>query len=241
MSVAPAPVAAPVEGDVAYASLWLADVERARAFYGALLGWTFGSAAGPGSTPVEGMTPPQGLFPHTGHPTLFLAYTVDDIDAAAARVEAAGGRVERRADEPYGRIADCVDDQGTSFALHQSTGGSRVPQHGTNHGDIAYITMEVIDVQRTRAFYGAVLGWRFAPGSSAGGWQVPAVAPMVGLSGGHAEHTAIPMYRVSDIEAAVEKVRALGGSATDPVVRPYGIESTCVDDQGMRFYLGDLS
>jgi predicted enzyme related to lactoylglutathione lyase len=46
------------------------------------------------------------------------------------------------------------------------------------------------------------------------------------------------MYRVDDIHAAVERVRAEGGSATDPERQPYGLSSTCVDDQGTRFYLG---
>jgi uncharacterized protein len=35
-------------------------------------------------------------------------------------------------------------------------------------------------------------------------------------------------------------VRTAGGSATDPVQQPYGLTSECVDDQGTRFYLGEL-
>ena len=47
------------------------------------------------------------------------------------------------------------------------------------------------------------------------------------------------MYRVDDIAAAVERVRAAGGTATDPVAQPYGWTSECVDDQGTRFSLGE--
>ena len=63
-------------------------------------------------------------------------------------------------------------------------------------------------------------------------------APMIGLSGGHERATAVPMWRVDDIATAVERVRAAGGNATEPVQQPYGITSECTDDQGMRFYLG---
>jgi uncharacterized glyoxalase superfamily protein PhnB len=64
--------------------------------------------------------------------------------------------------------------------------------------------------------------------------------PMVGISGGHARATTVPMYRVDDIAAAVSAVRHAGGTATDPEVQPYGTTSTCTDDQGTRFYLGEL-
>jgi uncharacterized protein len=62
----------------------------------------------------------------------------------------------------------------------------------------------------------------------------------VGISGGHETATTVPMYRVDDIRAAADAVRAHGGTATDPQAQPYGITSTCTDDQGIRFYLGQL-
>jgi len=65
-------------------------------------------------------------------------------------------------------------------------------------------------------------------------------APMVGLQGGHPQVTIVPMYRVDDIETAVARVRAAGGTSTDPEVQPYGISADCVDDQGTRFHLGQL-
>ena len=91
-----------------------------------------------------------------------------------------------------------------------------------------------------RAFYGRVLGWHFSSGRVADGWQVDAVTPMVGLSGGHDVATAIPLYVVDDIAAAVRTVRRAGGSATDPETQPYGITANCRDDQGTRFYLGQF-
>jgi uncharacterized protein len=52
--------------------------------------------------------------------------------------------------------------------------------------------------------------------------------------------TAVPMYLVDDIEAAVGRVRAAGGTASDPERQRYGVTSDCVDDQGTRFNLGEL-
>ena len=44
-------------------------------------------------------------------------------------------------------------------------------------------------------------------------------------------------YRVDDIAAAVERVRAAGGHAEEPVRRPFGLLADCVDDQGATFRL----
>jgi predicted enzyme related to lactoylglutathione lyase len=48
------------------------------------------------------------------------------------------------------------------------------------------------------------------------------------------------MYRVDDIAAAVERVRAAGGTSTDPERQPYGVTADCADNQGTHFYLGTL-
>lgn len=44
-------------------------------------------------------------------------------------------------------------------------------------------------------------------------------------------------YRVNDIAAAVERVRAAGGRADEPERRPVGLLAECADDQGMTFRL----
>jgi predicted enzyme related to lactoylglutathione lyase len=62
---------------------------------------------------------------------------------------------------------------------------------------------------------------------------------MTGMHGGNAADTAVPMWKVDDVAAAVERVRAAGGTATDPERQPYGTTSEATDDQGVRFYLGD--
>jgi predicted enzyme related to lactoylglutathione lyase len=229
------------EGDVIYASLWVPDVERASAFFGSVLGWTYGPGSSERSRQVEGATPRIGLWGGEDRNTLFLCYAVDDIRAAVERVRDAGGEAEEPERHPYGVVANCVDTQGSPFALYDLDPADptrRGPANGARHGDISYVTHEVPDSAAARAFFGEVLGWRFQPGHVEDGWGIEDVVPMSGMAGGQPQATVVPMYRVDDIGAAVERVRAAGGTSTDPAQQPYGITATCTDDQGTRFYLG---
>ena len=229
-------------GDVGYVSLWVPDVERASAFFSSVLGWRYAPGSAQGRQ-VEGLSIHHGLWGNVEPTTLFLCFAVADIEAAVERVRAAGGTAGEPHAEPYGMTSECADDQGVRFAMFSPPGGTSDvagPPTGVRHGDLAYVTMEVVDSTRARRFYGSVLGWRFAPGGVEDGWQVEDIVPMVGVSGGHQRATAVPMYRVDDIERAVEEVRVAGGSATFPEAQPYGITSSCSDDQGTRFYLGQL-
>jgi predicted enzyme related to lactoylglutathione lyase len=223
-------------GDVVYVSLWVPDVERAAAFFGAVLGWRYTPGSSPQGRQVEGVTPSHGLWGDQERSTLFLCFAVDDVEAAARRVRDAGGRGEEPRSEPYGLTADCVDDQGLPFALVSAPGEATAARPF----DLAYITMEVPDSERARTFYGSVLGWRFSPGRVPDGWNVEDVQPMAGMAGGADRPTVVPLYRVADVAAAVERVRRAGGTATDPERQPYGVTAVCADDQGTRFYLGEL-
>jgi predicted enzyme related to lactoylglutathione lyase len=230
-------------GDVGYVSLWVPDAQRARDFFGSVLGWSFAPGSGPQGHQVADVTLHHGLWGAQERSTLFLCYLVDDVDAAVTRVRAAGGEAREPTEAPYGRVADCLDDQGTPFALYRPPSGEpgpRLAPHGTRQGDLAYITLEVADSSRTRAFYGVVLGWHLTPGRVDDGWQVDDVRPGIGVHGGQDRATGVPMYLVDDIGTAVERVRAAGGTASDPERQPYGVTADCVDDQGTRFNLGQL-
>lgn len=231
------------QGDIGYVSLWVPDVGRAAAFFSSVLGWTYEPQAAGHARQVADRALHHGLFGGQDRSTLFLCYVVDDVDAAVVRVGAAGGRAEDPTPEPFGRAAMCVDVEGTPFTIYEpppGPRGPRLPANGAVQGDVAYITMEVQDSAAVRAFYGAVLGWHFNPGRIEDGWGPAEVVPMTGLSGGHDVTTVLPMYRVDDIGDAVARVRAAGGTATDPESQPYGLSSDCVDDQGTRFSLGQL-
>jgi uncharacterized glyoxalase superfamily protein PhnB len=226
-------------GDIGYASLWVHDAERARSFFSRVLGWR--TAVTAGRPQVEGQNPPLGINVTSERSTLCPAFAVRDIAEAVRQVRDGGGEPGEVTTEPWGPACMCTDDQGTQFSVFQplagvsARAGDQVPS-GRN-GDLAYVTMEMADSTKARSFYGSVLGWHFSPGSVPDGWRVDGPHPMVGLSGGHAEVTLVPVYRVGDIGAAVGRVRAEGGTATDPEARPYGVSSECTDDQGTRFGL----
>lgn len=243
ISGSPVPIG-PRHGDVGYVSLWIPDVERAASFFSRVLGWRYRPAGGSPGRQVEGLSLHHGLWGGEAHSTLFCCFAVDSLDDAVQRVRNAGGHAEEPLLEPYGLISSCTDDQGVRFALFEPPGGvahgEPTSRNGSVPGDLAYVTMEVVDSARARAFYSSVLGWSVTPGRVADGWQVEGVSPMVGLSGGHEVATTVPMYRVDDVEAAVRAIRDAGGSSTDPEHFPYGITATCTDDQGTRFYVGQL-
>src|SRR5208283_4898530 len=119
------------------------------------------------------------------------------------------------------------------------------PRNGVRHGDVSYITLGLPDLARGRAFYAAVLDWRFSPGSSEHGAQVDDIVPMLGLWDGEQPpggriHGAVLGFRVDDITAAVAAVRAHGGTVSDPHREPYAMAAEGHDDQGVPFYLHEL-
>jgi predicted enzyme related to lactoylglutathione lyase len=107
-------------------------------------------------------------------------------------------------------------------------------------GDVAYVSLFVPDLGRATAFFGSVLGWTFGPGSSEQAAQVEGRSRSHGVLGGQEGSNLLMCFAVDDVDAAVERVRAAGGTATDPVAQPYGRTSECVDDRGTRFSLGEL-
>ncbi|MGE2716475.1 VOC family protein [Mycolicibacterium litorale] len=225
-------------GDVGYVSLWTSDAERAAAFYGHVLGWTYD----PVTRQVTNTDLPTGIFAGDGPATLFCSYAVDDLDAARQAITAAGGTVGATTEHEFATTVDATDPLGHPFAVFTpSLPTPRPALNGTGPGELAYITYEVADSAAFREFYGRVLGWTFEPGRVNDGWQVGESHPMAGMAGGSARPATVPQWTVADIDDAVRRVREAGGSVLQPPSRqPYGLTAECVDDQGARFYLGQF-
>jgi len=237
-----APSGRPLQvGDVGYASLWRPDVVAAERFYGAVLGWTVeGDHSGQGRR-ITGTGQHLGMYGGQESATTLCCYAVPDVDATGALGRAAGGTAEEPTAEPFGRTASCVDDQGVPFAVFAPEAGSARPDT-TATGTLTYLTIEVPDAGRARAFYGTVLGWGFRPGRVPGGWHAVArsgddTSPTTGLFGGAAAASVVPMFVVDDVAAAVAAVRAAGGTADDPAEAGYGVSARCTDDQGAAFWV----
>ena len=159
---------------------------------------------------------------------------VDDVDGTTERARRSGASVEREpADQPYGRAAVIVDPFGHRWIL------LRPPAHATRlrQGDVANVTMAAPDSLRAKEFYQAVLQVPFSQGHP-GTWRTDQTQPPLGIWPARGAGPEVQLsYRVDDIAAAVERVRAAGGHADEPERRPFGLLAVCADDQGATFRL----
>jgi uncharacterized protein len=109
-------------------------------------------------------------------------------------------------------------------------------------GELAFFELGVEDAERGRAFYSELFGWRFEPGPGDGfviGTEVPG-----GMHGGDPGGSPYLFFAVDDIEAAVDRVRELGGTideldvgGDEETVARFGHFRICRDDQGSPFGL----
>jgi uncharacterized glyoxalase superfamily protein PhnB len=113
------PVPGPRPGDTVYLTLRVPDGARARDFYEAVLDWSAVPGRVPDGWQVEGTTPMLGIGGGSDDPAVVPMYAVDDIEVAVAAVQTAGGTAGEIDRQPYGRTAECTDDQGLPFYLGQ--------------------------------------------------------------------------------------------------------------------------
>ncbi|MGV0783859.1 VOC family protein [Mycolicibacterium sp. XJ775] len=225
-------------GDVGYVSVWAPDAARAAAFYGHVLGWTYDPATGQ----VTNTRQPIGIFSVAGAGNLFCCYAVTDLDGARQAILAGGGQPGQTQEFDFGTVLDATDPAGTPFAVFLPTPGTPRPElNGAGPGELSYLTYEVPDSTAFKEFYSRVFFWTFEPGRINDGWGVQGSQPMSGVAGGAERATAVPMWTVADIDAAVARVREAGGTVLQqPSRQDYGFMAECTDDQGVRFYLGQV-
>ncbi|MGB0099170.1 MAG: VOC family protein [Nocardioides sp.] len=244
------------QGTPSYVELVTPDQEAAKRFYGPMFGWQledvpmgddgyYVAVAKEGDT-VAGIS---GPMPGMGdHPAFWGVYlTVDDVDAATAKVAGAGGRVDA---EPFdvmdmGRMSAIADPTGARVNLWQprsSIGTERANEPGTP------IWNEVItpDVAAATAFYSEVLGvgWEEMPmedgpayqclvadGRQVGGAMPP---PMEGVP----PHWNV-YFNVESVDASITQATDLGGSVLAPAFDVAGVGRMAVlaDPQGAMFSL----
>ncbi|UXA14623.1 VOC family protein [Mycobacterium sp. SMC-8] len=225
-------------GDVGYVSVWTPDARRAAAFYGHVLGWVVDSA----TQTVTNVGQRIGLASAPEQHTLFCCYAVTDLHGARDSIVAAGGTVGEVEGFPFGDLLRARDSQGVEFGVYVPARTEPRPLlNGGGHGDLSYITYFVPDSTVFKAFYGRLLFWTYEPGRIDDGWAVVGAHPMSGAAGGTTPAVIVPMWTVDDIDAAVSRVREAGGTVIEePSEQSYGKSALCADDQGTRFYLGEL-
>ncbi|MGV9248988.1 VOC family protein [Streptomyces sp. NPDC003710] len=228
------------------------DQDAAKSYYGRLFGWTFNDLPGSqGSawslatmngdvvTAIAAQTPETAV--QSRKPTWRTYLAVDDVDAAAAKVEATGGRLLMPPHDATeaGRTAIAIDPTGVIIGLLQAgVGATLVNEPG------AYTWSELMTDGRevALAFYKDVFGLTAKTVDMAG-------SPFTGLLvdedmvGGiippqreGVVHRWIVYFAVADAYESAERAEALGGTVVHgPIETPVGPLAALRDPQGAAF------
>lgn len=218
-------------GVPSWADLGTPDIEAAAQFYAGLFGWTVEDEGPPEAGGYRMCTlrgrPVAGLGPqmNPGPPVWATYVTVNDADAAAEAVKAAGGQEVMAPMDvlDVGRMAVFTDQAGAFFSVWQAkahTGAGIVNEPGS----MSWNELVTDDVEGSKAFYNAVFGWgaethegdmpytEWKLGDRSVGGMLPKPPDM--------PEEAPPYwgvyFAVEDTDAAVAKVSELGGSVVMP-------------------------
>ena len=111
-------------------------------------------------------------------------------------------------------------------------------------GELAFFEIGVDDAERARAFYERLFGWGFEPGPSGSGFVIRTPDVPGGMHGGDAGASPYVFFLVDDMDAALARVRELGGAVEETDVEGdeesvarFGRFRLCRDDQGSAFGL----
>ena len=203
--------------------------------------------------PEYGMRSPRSVGSVVGG----ISLTVDDADAVVAAAEKAGAKVLKavqdefhgdrtgRIQDPFGHVwsirtpkARVSDAQNRALWNELSAGNTAVTYEPAV--EVGYYTFGVPDVERGRRFYAAVFGWELSPAQRNGDAayaHVDNVRLPLGLTNDTKDASPHLYYRVADIEDAIARVRANGGSAEPVWESKSGRGASCRDDQGVAFSL----
>lgn len=242
-------------GEFCWINVLTPDPDEARAFFGALLGWTYPELPGMGHLiQVDGHRC-GGLWDLAGPNTppgapagIGVMVRVDDADDTSARAVALGGQAKPAFDiMEQGRMAECWDPNGAQFDLWQPklNGGTDVDT--TVHGAPSWFETMTTDVARASTFYEQLFGWttesQVMPGMTYTSFKLDG-AYVAGMMAITPEMGPIPphwgvYFTVSDIEEAERHAITLGATLFLPVqdIPGVGRFAGVTSPQGVMFYV----
>jgi hypothetical protein len=236
------------------------DTDAAKSFYGGLFGWQFDDMPMPGGPTysmamkdgelVAGLSPQSADTTDQGVPPFWSTYiAVDDVDAATARAEGAGGQVLMPPSDvtQAGRMSVVADPSGAAVGLWQARqhiGATLVNEPGT----LIWNELLTDDADAACAFYAEVVGLTselsdmggnpytlFKVGDDMVAGSMP--PPMEGIP----NHWHV-YFAVEAMGPALDKARQLGGKVINgPMPTPIGPMATVSDPQGAMFSLFEPS
>lgn len=206
-------------GEFCWFNILTPDPENARAFFGALLGWTYSwPMISVGEHRIGAIHDLYGPMTPKGTPPLIgQMIKVASADEAVAKVRAAGGKARDPFDiGPAGRMAVCHDPTGAEYDVWEGKGlpGTSVDPHA--HGAPCHFELFTPSVEKARAHYETVFGW------------MPDASVCEGEPAGWATH-----FAVADVAASVAKARDLGADVLKNTEKMAHLRSP----QGVPFWI----
>jgi predicted enzyme related to lactoylglutathione lyase len=159
-------------GKFVWYELMTTDLAAAEDFYAKVVGWTPKDAGAPGmaytlmlagETQVAGvMTLPKDASDAGAAPFWIGYVAVDDVDAYAQKVVAAGGALHKPAEDipGVGRFAGVADPHGASFVIFKGMEGmTPPPAMPESPGYVGWRELMAGDMETDFAFYSGLFGW----------------------------------------------------------------------------------
>jgi predicted enzyme related to lactoylglutathione lyase len=244
------------QGTPSYVELVTPDQQAAREFYSTLFGWEVeevplddqGSVYLAAALQGDAVAGISGQMPEmAGHPAFWGVYlAVDDVDAAAARVAAAGGKVEAGPFDvmDLGRMAAVQDPTGARVNLWQA-GSTPGTVRANEPGTPTWNELVSPDLPTATRFYEQVLGvtWRTQEMPS-GDYLLlvvgdrPVGGAMPPMAEGMPPHWNV-YFNVASVDETVAAAERLGGRVVAPAfdVPEVGRLAVLADPQGAMFNL----
>ncbi len=247
-------------GRFCWHDLMTSDPAAAESFYKEIVGW--------GTDIWEGGEMPYTMFTNAGTalggvmllpeeakaqgaPPNWMAYVaVPDVSETVARAKALGATVYVEPTEipNAGSFAVLGDPQGAVFAVFASTEDAPNLDKPPAQGEFSWHELATTDHESAFDFYTELFGWQKTEAMDMGEMGIYQMyscgaSPLGGMFNKPAEMPAPPHWlhyiMVEDVNAAVEKVKQLGGQVLNgPMEVPGGdFIAQCMDPQGAAFAL----
>ena len=247
-----------ITGSFVWYDLMTTDVDAAASFYCSVVGWTTADSGmndrsytllSAGPVMVGGLMPLPENLRAEGVPPCWTGYVgVDDVDAYAVRVKAAGGSVRRGPENipGVGRFAVVADPYGAVFILFKGSGDQAPADVAPmTPGHIGWRELHAGDREGAFAFYSGLFGWTKAEAHDMGPLGIyqtfatggPAVGGMMTREARMPVSFWLYYFAVDSVDTALARVKNGKGQVLfgPEQVPGGGWIAQCLDPQGAMF------
>jgi len=218
-------------GEFCWINILTPRPDEARAYFNAVLGWTYDAMPGGLGHVIHAHGQDVGAIFDVGRPDragdcepcIGIMIQVPDAIAATAQARQLGGSAKAPLDlGTRARMAVCHDPLGAEFDVLEPRSFAGTEADSTLHGAPSWIECFTSDVERATAFYAGLFGWNAQPmPSHVGPYTVfqLAGAPVAGLCAlSEVMPSQVPnwhtYFTVEDPDAAARLTLELGGHVT---------------------------